>query len=158
MSLEHTCIVDVDESSLMWLCESVYMCFVNMCMVGFVNLLNCILVEIWWMWWLCELVYTWIGGFCRWLWIIELGSNCMSYLLVRIHLANLFDDNYFGNRNEVRIIYIYIYIWLGDSFDNDNSSSMLWNDELYLLSRLGKSLCDLHDWCCEVMSLFWWLD
>ena len=31
---------------------------------------------------------------------------------------NLFDDNYLGNSNEVRIIYI--YIWFGDSFDNDD--------------------------------------
>jgi len=34
----------------------------------------------------------------------------MSYLLVLIHLVNLFDDNYFDNSNEVRIVYIYIYM------------------------------------------------
>jgi len=39
---------------------------------------------------------------------IEPDSNCMSYLLVLINLVNLFDDNYLGNSNEVRIIYIYI--------------------------------------------------
>jgi hypothetical protein len=33
----------------------------------------------------------------------------MCYLLVRIHLVNLFDDNYFRNSNEVRIVYVYIY-------------------------------------------------
>ena len=34
----------------------------------------------------------------------------MSYSLVRIHLASLFHDNYFGNSNEVRIVYIYICV------------------------------------------------
>jgi len=33
----------------------------------------------------------------------------MFYLLVLIHLVNLIDDNYFGNSNEVRIIYVYTY-------------------------------------------------
>jgi len=33
----------------------------------------------------------------------------MSYLFVLIHLVNLFDDNYFGNSNEVRIVYVYTY-------------------------------------------------
>jgi len=33
----------------------------------------------------------------------------VSYLLVLIHLVNLFDDNYFGNSNEVRIVYVYTY-------------------------------------------------
>jgi len=33
----------------------------------------------------------------------------MSYLLVLIHLMNLFDDNNFGNINEVRIVYVYMY-------------------------------------------------
>ena len=33
----------------------------------------------------------------------------MSYLLVLIHLVNLFDDNYVGNSNEVRIVYVYTY-------------------------------------------------
>jgi len=36
----------------------------------------------------------------------------MSYLFVLIHLVDLFDDNYFGNSNEVRIVYIYIYIYI----------------------------------------------
>jgi len=40
----------------------------------------------------------------------------MSYLLVLIYLVNLFDDNYLGNGNEVRIT----YICFGDSFDNDD--------------------------------------
>ena len=31
----------------------------------------------------------------------------MSYLLMRIPLMNLVDDNYFGNFNEARIVYIY---------------------------------------------------
>jgi len=31
----------------------------------------------------------------------------MSYLLVLIHLVNLFDDNYFDNSNEVRTVYAY---------------------------------------------------
>ena len=48
-----------------------------------------------------------MGGFCWWLWIIELCTNCMSYLLVLIHLVNLFDDNYFDNSNEVRTVYAY---------------------------------------------------
>lgn len=43
------------------------------------------------------------------LWIFELDSNCVSYLLVLIHLVNIFDDNYFGNNNEVRFVYVYIY-------------------------------------------------
>jgi len=33
----------------------------------------------------------------------------MFYLLVLIHLVNLIDDNYFGNNNEVRIVYVYTY-------------------------------------------------
>ena len=33
----------------------------------------------------------------------------MSYLFVLIHLMHLFDDNYFGNNNEVRIVYVYTY-------------------------------------------------
>jgi len=28
---------------------------------------------------------------------------------VLIHLVNQFDDNYFGNNDEVRIVYVYIY-------------------------------------------------
>jgi len=82
--------------------------------------------------WLGEFVHWWnlvnvvimcIGvyvhcGFCWWLRIFELGSNCMSYLfVVLIHLMNLYYDNYFGNSNEVRIAYVcvcvcvYIYIY-----------------------------------------------
>ena len=34
----------------------------------------------------------------------------MSYLLVLIQLVNIFDDNYFGDSNEVRFVYVYIYI------------------------------------------------
>ena len=33
----------------------------------------------------------------------------MSYLFVLIPLVNLFDDNNFGNSNEVRIVYVYMY-------------------------------------------------
>jgi len=34
----------------------------------------------------------------------------MPYLFVLIHLVNQFDDNYFDNNDEVRIVYvIYIY-------------------------------------------------
>jgi len=33
----------------------------------------------------------------------------MFYLLVLIHLVNIIDDNYFGNSNEVRIVYVYTY-------------------------------------------------
>jgi len=34
----------------------------------------------------------------------------MSYLFVLTHLVNQFDDNYFDNNDEVRIVYvIYIY-------------------------------------------------
>jgi len=33
----------------------------------------------------------------------------MFYLLVLIHLVNLIDDNYFGNSNEMRIVYVYTY-------------------------------------------------
>jgi len=38
----------------------------------------------------------------------------MSYLLVLIQLVNLFDDDYFCNSNEVRIVYVYIYIYIYD--------------------------------------------
>ena len=31
----------------------------------------------------------------------------MPYLFVLIHLLNQFDDNYFDNNDEVRIVYIY---------------------------------------------------
>jgi len=94
----------VDESCHKWICD-----LVNLC-IG----------EIWWMSWLCGLVYMYIGGFGWWLWIFELDSNCVSYLLVFIHLVNIFDDNYFGNSNEVRFVYVCIYVWCSDSFDNDN--------------------------------------
>jgi hypothetical protein len=33
----------------------------------------------------------------------------MPYLHVLIHLVNVFDDNYFGVSDEVRIVYVYIY-------------------------------------------------
>jgi len=33
----------------------------------------------------------------------------MSYLFLLVHLVNQFDDNYFGNSNEVRIVYVYTY-------------------------------------------------
>jgi len=33
----------------------------------------------------------------------------MSYLLVLIHLVNIFDDNHFGNSNEVRFVCVNIY-------------------------------------------------
>jgi hypothetical protein len=73
------------------------------------DLMNLCIGEIWCMLWLCGLVYMYTGGFCRWLWIIELCSNCMSHLLVFIHLVNLFDDSYFDNNDEVRIVYVYTY-------------------------------------------------
>ena len=98
------------------------------------DLLNLCIDEIWWMLWLCGMVYMYMGGFCWWLWIIELCSNCMSYLLVLIHLVNLFDDNYFGNSNEVRIAYVCvclcIYMWYVISFSNDGCLIIPWNDEL----------------------------
>ena len=108
--------------------------------------------EIWWMLWLCGLVYMYIGGFCWWLWIFELGSNCVSYLLVLIHLVNLFDDNYFGNSNEVRFVYVCMHIYIHTHTHTCEmmicmyiykvviplimiiSCLYLWNDELYLLS------------------------
>jgi len=31
----------------------------------------------------------------------------MPYLFMLIHLVNQFDDNYFDNNDEVRIVYIY---------------------------------------------------
>jgi len=34
----------------------------------------------------------------------------VSYLLVLTHLVNIFDDNQFGNSNEVRFVYVCIYI------------------------------------------------
>jgi len=51
-----------------------------------------------------------IGGLGCWLRMIELCSNCMSYLLVLIPLVNLFNDNYFGNSNEVRIVYVCVCV------------------------------------------------
>jgi hypothetical protein len=93
-------------------------------------------------WWnLVNVVIMWIGvyicfgGFCWWLWAFELGSNCMSYLLVLIHLVNLFDDNYFGNSNEVRVAYI--YIWFGNSNDNDDffAYTLIWWIEIVELIR-----------------------
>jgi len=131
------------------LCHNWISDFVGMC-IG----------EIWWMcdyvnWCICALV-----DFCWCLLIFESGSNCMHYLIIRmylmvyddvcyslwcLYLASLFDDNYFGNCIKVRIAYIYdlvIPLIMMISF------STFWNDELYLLSWLGKSLCDLYDWCC----------
>jgi len=66
--------------------------------------------EIWWMLWSCGFVYMYIGGFCWWLWIFGLDSNYVSYLLVLIHLVNIFDDNHFGKSNEVKYVYVWIYI------------------------------------------------
>jgi len=99
----------VDESCHNWICDLVNLCIGEWC--DYVD------------WCICTLV-----NFCWWLWIFELGSNCVSYLLVLIQLVNLFDDNYFGYSDELRIVYvcvcvcvyIYICIWCGDSFDNDN--------------------------------------
>jgi len=34
----------------------------------------------------------------------------VSYLLVLIHLMNIFDDNYFGNSNEMRFVYVCVNI------------------------------------------------
>jgi len=93
----HTCDIWnwlVDELCHNWICD-----LVNLC-IG----------EIGWMSWLCGLVYMYIGGFCWWLWIFELGFNYVSCLLVLIHLVNIFDDNYFGNSNEVRFVYVCIYV------------------------------------------------
>jgi hypothetical protein len=33
----------------------------------------------------------------------------MFYLFVLIHLVNQFDDNYFDNNDEMRIVYVYAY-------------------------------------------------
>jgi hypothetical protein len=93
----HTCDIwnlMVDELWHNWICD-----LKNLC-IG----------EIWLMLWLCGLVYMYIGGFCWWLWIIELCSNCMSHFLVLIHLVNLFDDRYFDNNDEMRIVYVYTYV------------------------------------------------
>jgi len=87
------CIGVIDESCHNWICD----------------LMNLYIGGIRWMLWLCGLVYMYIGRICWRLWIIELCSNCMFYLFVLIHLVNLIDDNYFGNSNEVRIVYVYTY-------------------------------------------------
>jgi len=34
----------------------------------------------------------------------------VSYLLMLIPLVNIFDDNYFGNSNEMIIVYVCVYI------------------------------------------------
>ena len=94
----------VDELCHNWICD-----LVNLC-----------IVEIFRMLWLCGLMYMYIGGFCWWLWIFGLDSNYVFYLLVLIHLVNIFDDNYFDNNDEVRFVYvcvcvcvcIYIYIYI----------------------------------------------
>jgi len=67
----------------------------------------------------------------------------MSYLLVLIQFVNLFDDNYFDNSNEVRIVCVYIYIWFGDSFDNDDS----------LCFEMMKCIC----WVNYVKWGIWWV-
>jgi len=70
-------------------------------------------------WWICalekfgeccdyvDLCICTLVDFCWWLWIFELCFNCMSYLLVLIHLVNIFDDNHFGNSNEVKFVYVW---------------------------------------------------
>jgi len=100
----------------------------------FVHLWNLVNVVIMW------IGVMYIGGFCRWLWIFILGSNCVSYLLVLIHLVNIFDDNYCGNNNEVRLVYVCIYIWCGDFFDNDDSLliTLKWWIVLVELSMLNE--------------------
>jgi len=57
----------------------------------------------------CDYVHWCICTLWIFVGIFELGSNCMSYLLVLIHLMNIFDDNHFDNSNEVRIVYVYTY-------------------------------------------------
>jgi len=36
----------------------------------------------------------------------------MPHLFVFIHLVNQFDDNYFDNNYEVKIVYVYICIYI----------------------------------------------
>jgi len=58
-----------------------------------------------------NVVIMWIGIYVHW-WILLMivniwpDSNYVSYLLVLIHLVNIFDDNHFGNSNEVKFVYV----------------------------------------------------
>jgi len=51
--------------------------------------------------------------------------------------VNQFDDNYFDNNDEVRIVYV-IYIWFGDSFDDDDYLliTMKWRLRWVILSLI----------------------
>jgi hypothetical protein len=103
--------VIVDDKCVWWIhtCDIWNWMVDKLCHNWICDLMNLCIGEIWWILWFCGLVYMYIGGLCWWLWIIELCSNCMSYLFVLIHLVNQFDDNYFDNNDEVRIVYVYTY-------------------------------------------------
>jgi len=57
----------------------------------------------------------WIHTCDIWNWLV--GELCHNWIC---DMVNVFDDNYFGNSNEVRFVYVCIYIWCGDLFDNDD--------------------------------------
>jgi len=73
----------------------------------------------------------------------------MSYLLVHIHLVNLFDDNYFGNSDEVRIVY---------SFDNDDFFAYALKWWIVFVELIGKKFM-LFIWLMllsgELMLMTW---
>jgi hypothetical protein len=68
----------------------------------------------------------------------------MPYLFVLIHLVNVFDDNYFGVSDEVRIVYVYMYIWCGDFFVDDDCLliTLKWWIVLVELSMLNEEWCE----------------
>jgi len=120
-------------------------------------------------WWhLVNVVIMWIDvyvhcGFLWWLGIFELGSNCMSYLLVLIHLVNIFDDNHSNNSNEVKFVHIWIYIlhslcwlWLMWSLPPMVLTAYLF---VWMGRRSAGVVCLVSAWIAEAISIivFSWL-
>jgi len=71
---------------------------------------------------LCEL-----GDLCNWwnIWTcVEMCTWCLLFLVMLVHLVILFDDDYFGDSNDVWII----CIWIGD-FLWWFPCLYFWNDE-----------------------------
>jgi len=109
-------------------------------------------VHWWFMWtmWLCELMIMCIDETWWIIWIWWLGELYELVIGELYDLVALLDDDYFGDSDEVWIICIWIsdfllWWWFPCLY--------FWNDELYLLSWLDKSSCDLYD-ICELDELY----
>ena len=109
--------------------------------------------------WICDLMNMCIGEI--W-WFSELYENCdliyydTWWFMWLVNNVNLFGD-----------VYMMMFVIFGDACTLGEFTwwwfpcLYFWNDELYLLSWLDKSLCGLYDWCeldelyvsCEICTL-----